>query len=296
VLYFNTHRDNTIWFWSVIASGGVPAILSPLSSNEATLVGELDNVNKLFKGPTVLTTKQLAKPFRQFVSMTTVTVEIITTVKVENLPTIGRFTEAVGREDELAMILFTSGSTGFAKGVEYSHTQLVTSSRLKCNFHKMDSSKTFMSWVSMYLPLHIKVEGLLAHIASGFDHSAALCENHLHAIYAGANQVMIPTIDFVRSPAQFWKVLSDHRIAYTFAPNFFVATATRAINEMDSYERARMDLDLSDLRVIMCGGEANKTSTFEAAEKVLTSYGAPKSSIKASYGLSEVKSFGRSFG
>jgi acyl-CoA synthetase (AMP-forming)/AMP-acid ligase II len=101
---------------------------------------------------------------------------------------------------------------------------------------------------------------------------------------------MIPAIDFVRSPSRFWKVLSDHRVAYTFAPNFFVATATRALNELDSCERSQMDMDFSELRVIMCGGESNKTSTLEAAEKVLTSYGAPKSSIKASYGLSEVRS------
>ncbi|OMP82234.1 Polyketide synthase PksJ, partial [Diplodia seriata] len=268
VLYFNTHHDNVVWFWSVVAAGGVPALLSPLSSNDATLAGELDNLTNLFHGPTVLTTKQLSRLFRPIDSITTLTVQTIATTKVEERFAMEAVDEGLGHEDELAAVLFTSGSTGFAKGVEYTHRQFVSSSMLKSNFHGTDSTMTFMSWVS-------------------FDHSAALCENHLHAVYAGANQVMIPAIDFVRKPVRFWKVLSEHRIAYTFAPNFFIAAATRAINEIDEFEKKSMRLDFGELRVIMCGGEANKTATLAAAERVLTEYGAPKCSIKASYGLSE---------
>ncbi|KAL1621265.1 putative NRPS-like protein biosynthetic cluster [Diplodia seriata] len=251
VLYFNTHHDNVVWF-----------------CNDATLAGELDNLTNLFHGPTVLTTKQLSRLFRPIDSITTLTVQTIATTKVEEGSAMEAVDEGLGHEDELAAVLFTSGSTGFAKGVEYTHRQFVSSSKLKSNFHGTDSTMTFMSWVS-------------------FDHSAALCENHLHAVYAGANQVMIPAIDFVRKPVRFWKVLSEHRIAYTFAPNFFIAAATRAINEIDEFEKKSMRLDFGELRVIMCGGEANKTATLAAAERVLTEYGAPKCSIKASYGLSE---------
>lgn len=102
---------------------------------------------------------------------------------------------------------------------------------------------------------------------------------------------MIPAIDFVQSPIRFWIALSEHRVSYTFAPNFFIAAAVRAFNEMDACERKHMELDFGELRVIMCGGEANKTATLRDAEKVLTHYGAPKCSIKASYGLSEVSHF-----
>lgn len=120
----------------------MPALLSPLSSDNVTLAGELENINKVLQGPTVLTTRHLVSLFRP----------ILTAVNVESIATIGS-TDICGvgpveHDDKLATILFTSGSTGYAKGVEYTHAQLIGSSRQKCDFHHMDSSKTFMCWTS----------------------------------------------------------------------------------------------------------------------------------------------------
>ena len=145
VLYFDTHRDNVVLFWSTVMAGGVPVMLSSLSSNEIALVDELNHVSKLFSGPTVLTTKQLAKTFRLSTALTTVAVEVILQVKGEERLAASRES---GEPGELAAVLFASGSTGFAKS-----SQRMMSSKLKCNFHGMDSNKTFISWVSKYFHL-----------------------------------------------------------------------------------------------------------------------------------------------
>lgn len=100
--------------------------------------------------------------------------------------------------------------------------------------------------------------------------------------------MMIPAIELVQSPVRFWKALSDYGISYTFAPNFFIAAAARAMNDMAPQEKEMLDLNFDQLRVIMCGGEANRTATIQAGNAILTQYGARDGCIKTSYGLSEV--------
>lgn len=118
------------------------------------MIGELENVNKTFSGPTIITTKQLARFFVAVQGMKTHTAQSIKLEKLEapighdDMFGGGWFDEGVGREDEVTTMLFTSGSTGYAKAVQYTHRQLCMSSKLKCGLSGMDNTKTFMSWVS----------------------------------------------------------------------------------------------------------------------------------------------------
>ncbi len=117
-----------------------------------------------------------------------------------------------------------------------------------------------------------------------FDHSANFCEIHLNAMYTGSNQVHVGTAHLVTQPGHFFEILDIHRVGYTFLPNFFLAAATKAFLA----KKNPPELDLCDLSVIMCGGEANRVATFENAEQLLIALGAPRHTIKAAYGLSEV--------
>lgn len=116
------------------------------------------------------------------------------------------------------------------------------------------------------------------------DHSANFCETHLHGMYVAAEQVHVATNDLVSEPSRFFEVLSMYKVGYTFSPNFFLSAAVNGLMEPHN---TFSNIDLSHLSTIMCGGEANRVKTLEAADKVLRKYGAPESSIKAAYGLSE---------
>ena len=60
-----------------------------------------------------------------------------------NLPDTGDVTE-----NSLAVLLFTSGSTGHSKAVEFTHKQLICSVRAKQKLHSITSIVNFMSWTS----------------------------------------------------------------------------------------------------------------------------------------------------
>ena len=103
-------------------------------------------------------------------------------------------------------------------------------------------------------------------------------------MFSGSNQLHVATVDIATEPATFFKILSVHGIGYVFAPNFFLAAATKAFKAQQDHQ----PLDFTRLAVVMTGGEANKVSTIAAADKLLLQYGARPNSIKSSYGLSEV--------
>ena len=103
-------------------------------------------------------------------------------------------------------------------------------------------------------------------------------------MYSASNQVHVATAELVTEPSRIFDLLSSYKIGYTFLPNFFLAAATKAFLAQETPPV----LDLSQLSVIMTGGEANRTSTILAADEVLIAHGARPSTVKSAYGLSEV--------
>lgn len=107
---------------------------------------------------------------------------------------------------------------------------------------------------------------------------------HLVSMYVGSNQFHAATSDIVAQPANFFNIIGTQGIGYAFAPSFFLAGAAKAF----AAQTSSPFLDFSKLAYIMTGGEAIKTTTIEAVDKILVRYGAHPDSIRIAYGLSEV--------
>ena len=170
------------------------------------------------------------------------------------------------KETELAALMLTSGSTGNAKAVCLRHGQLISAVQGKSAYHGTHSSDTFLNWI-------------------GLDHVANLTEIHLHAMSLAAEQVHVQAADLLTRPITFLDLVDRHRVAYSFAPNFFLASLRRQLELPDPFDGKKVNL--SCLRALISGGEVNVVETCDALTSLLRPRHAPASFIRPGFGMTE---------
>lgn len=106
----------------------------------------------------------------------------------------------------------------------------------------------------------------------------------MHAISVGADQVLIAPAMLLAKPRLFWEKLTEHQVTITFAPNFFLALAVKALEGENSGEV----LNLSKLRHVVSGGEANLVSTGKGFNEAVVLHAGQKHVLKTAFGMTEV--------
>lgn len=253
VLLLDNARDFLPVFWACVLGGYVPCPMSLIRNDRERWIRHLSHLQTLLDNPLFIVSESLQGELPGSVR------------SVQARALLGEPSDFLRQQNasDTALLMLTSGSTGNSKAVALSHAAVIASVRSKRDRRGVTSADVIFNWVS-------------------FDHVAALVEAHILALLVGANQVHVQPELILADPVLFLTIISQFRVTLTFTPNFLLGQINAALSA-----RGCPDLDLSSLRHIMSGGEANVVETGSRFLALLASRGLSGNSLWPAYGMTE---------
>jgi acyl-CoA synthetase (AMP-forming)/AMP-acid ligase II/NAD(P)-dependent dehydrogenase (short-subunit alcohol dehydrogenase family) len=168
-------------------------------------------------------------------------------------------------DEQLALIMLTSGSTGAPKGVEVRHGMLV---ELAWSMHRcalgLAAGDTTLAWMP-------------------FDHLGSLGFFTLAALFSVNTVVMAAPEAIIETPWRWFDLVERHRVTTTWAPNFALGLlAQGAAGQPSACGR-----DLSSLRVVINGGDTVTREATQAFVSALAAHGVRPEVLCPSFGMTE---------
>lgn len=165
--------------------------------------------------------------------------------------------------EDVAMIQFSSGSTGAPKGVVLTHANLLANLEMICNGMKNSTQDILSSWLPFYHDMGL-IGGFLSTLRA-----------------AGRGHFMNPT-DFVASPKKWIESVSTTKTSIMVGPNLLYRQLVSRVPAS-----FRKNLDLSAVRLSLCGAEMVSESVMDNFAQSYRDSGFKASSFFPVYGLAE---------
>ncbi len=169
----------------------------------------------------------------------------------------------VRKGNDLALLQYTSGSTGDPKGVMLTNANLLANMRVIAKGAEMGPESVGISWLPLY-------------------HDMGLIGAWLTLLLHGVPLVVMSPLAFLTRPERWLQAISKHRGTITAAPNFAYELCVRKISD-----KAMEGVDLSSMLVMMNGAEPVNPETLERFAQRFGKYGFRKEAMLPVYGLAE---------
>ena len=164
---------------------------------------------------------------------------------------------------DLAMLQYTSGSTGDPKGVMLTHANMLANIRAIGQAMQAGPGDVVVTWLPLY-------------------HDMGLIGAWLTPLHFGLPVVVMSPLAFLTRPEKWLQAFHKHRGTITAAPNFAYELCVRKIADKDI-----QGVDLSSWRAALNGAEPVNPETLERFGERFAKYGFRREAQLPVYGLAE---------
>jgi acyl-CoA synthetase (AMP-forming)/AMP-acid ligase II/acyl carrier protein len=169
----------------------------------------------------------------------------------------------LAKPEDVALLQYTSGSTGMPKGVMVTHSNITRDSEFISKSFGFSKGSVGVTWLPSF-------------------HDMGLIGQIFQQLYFGCPCVFMPPVAFLQKPIRWLRAIQKYGGTMGGAPNF---AYDHLVDNTTAEERK--GLDLSCMKTLYCGAEPIRKETFDRFEEIYKDYGFKTEMWYPCYGMAE---------
>ena len=261
-----TSREFFLTFAGTLLAGATPVpIYPPFRTDRIAEYAERQSAILANAGARLLVTFREAASVAKLLKPLVPSLESVATAEalVESQAAVPPGPPLHARAEDLALLQYTSGSTGHPKGVMLTHSNLLANVRAIGEALALRSNDVGVSWLPLY-------------------HDMGLIGAWLMPLYFGLPVVVLSPLAFLSRPARWLRAFHRYRGTVGGAPNFAYELAAAKVSDEDM-----QGLDLGSWRAALNGAEPVLPATLDRFASRFAECGFRREALLPVYGLAE---------